>query len=213
MKPERDFKGVWIPKGIWLNDELSLQEKVFLVEIDSLDNENGCFAGNQYFADFFSLKITRTSQIINNLIKKGYIDANYIRKDNQIVKRVLTIKCKNLFNILYEPIKNSVRTPLEKCRDNNTYNNTYNKGGKPRFTKPTKELVSLYCKEIKFDLDIDYFFDYQDARAWELSKGRKIKDWKAVIRTWHKNSNKWEKPSKKSRYKEITPINELPEDK
>lgn len=37
----RDFKGVWIPKEIWLSTELTLQEKVMLVEIDSLDNEDG----------------------------------------------------------------------------------------------------------------------------------------------------------------------------
>jgi len=37
---KRDFKGIWIPKEIWLNENLTLQEKVFLVEIESLDNEN-----------------------------------------------------------------------------------------------------------------------------------------------------------------------------
>jgi hypothetical protein len=40
MKNEnRDFKGIWIPKEIWLSKDLTLQEKVFYVEIDSLDNE------------------------------------------------------------------------------------------------------------------------------------------------------------------------------
>ena len=40
-KQTRDFKGIWIPREIWLNENLSLQEKAFIVEIDSLDKENG----------------------------------------------------------------------------------------------------------------------------------------------------------------------------
>ena len=67
----RDFKGIWIPKEIWLNQELKLIEKIFLVEIDSLDNENGCFASNQYFANFFGISKGRCSQIISELEKKG----------------------------------------------------------------------------------------------------------------------------------------------
>ena len=65
--PERDFKGIWIPKEVWLTEELTLQEKVFLVEIDSLDNEDGCWASNKYFADFFNVTTQRASQVINNL--------------------------------------------------------------------------------------------------------------------------------------------------
>ena len=49
----RSFRGVWIPRDIWLNEDLSITEKCFLAEIDSLGgSEEGCFASNQYFADF-----------------------------------------------------------------------------------------------------------------------------------------------------------------
>ena len=54
-KPSRDFKGVWIPKDIWESHQLSIMEKVVFVEIHSLDNERGCFAGNKYFAGFFNV--------------------------------------------------------------------------------------------------------------------------------------------------------------
>ncbi len=36
----RAFKGIWIPKEIWLTDDLSTLEKVFLSEIDSLANND-----------------------------------------------------------------------------------------------------------------------------------------------------------------------------
>jgi len=34
---ERDFKGMRIPKEIWLNSEMNFLEKGLLAEIDSLD--------------------------------------------------------------------------------------------------------------------------------------------------------------------------------
>jgi len=36
---KRDFKGVWIPKQIYLNNSLSWPEKILLIEIDSLDKD------------------------------------------------------------------------------------------------------------------------------------------------------------------------------
>ena len=75
---ERDFKGIWIPKEVWLSNDLTLQEKVFLVEIDSLDNEEGCYASNQYFADFFGLSTTRVSLIIKSLYKNFFSKRNCV---------------------------------------------------------------------------------------------------------------------------------------
>ena len=50
----RNFKGIWIPRHIWLNQELNLLEKVLWAEIDSLDHEErGCTASNEYFQKFF----------------------------------------------------------------------------------------------------------------------------------------------------------------
>lgn len=72
-KPKRGFKGVWIPKPIWLSKELSIIEKVFLAEIDSLDeDDNGCYATNDYLAEFFGLSTKRVSFIINRLCSRGY---------------------------------------------------------------------------------------------------------------------------------------------
>jgi hypothetical protein len=72
----RSFKGIWIKKEIWLDPTLNILEKVFLAEIDSLSNEKrGCFSTNNYFAEFFGLKIRRVSDVIGNLIKKGMVES------------------------------------------------------------------------------------------------------------------------------------------
>ncbi len=93
----RDFKGIWIPKDIWLNRELSITEKVFLVEIDSLDTYNECFASNSHFSDFFRLSKSRVSKIISDLVKKEYINSEIIRDSNKkIIKRILKINHKTV---------------------------------------------------------------------------------------------------------------------
>lgn len=89
---QRQFKGIWIPKEVWESKELTLQQKVILVEIDSLDNEEGCYASNKYFSDFFGISNGRISQIISELIDKGYLNVEYIKKDNQILGRILKIQ-------------------------------------------------------------------------------------------------------------------------
>ena len=75
MSKDRDFKGVWIPKHIWLNPQLSPIEKLFLAEIDSLDNdeEKGCFASNEYFGNFFGISEGSAANIISSLRKRGYV--------------------------------------------------------------------------------------------------------------------------------------------
>ena len=125
---DRDFKGVWIPKEIWLNKDLTLQEKVFLVEIDSLDNNEGCYASNQYFADFFGLSTTRVSLIIKYLIEKGYIKSTIIYKEGtkQILKRVLNISYRGyLINVKEGYLIKLKDPPQGKLKDNNTINNIY----------------------------------------------------------------------------------------
>ena len=121
-KQKRDFKGIWIPKEVWLNEELTMQEKIFFVEIDSLDNNEGCFASNAYFSDFFKISKTRVSIVIQSLIAKGFIKSTLVYKEGtkEILKRVLN-KC-------YRPYITNVIDPTQQMfKDSNTVNNTINK--------------------------------------------------------------------------------------
>lgn len=88
MTEERAFRGVWIPADIWLNRELSLQEKVMLIEIDSLQHpQKGCFKSNKKLAEFFGLSPNRVSEVISSLKKKGWVSVKQIREGKQIVER------------------------------------------------------------------------------------------------------------------------------
>lgn len=129
----RDFKGIWIPREIWLNDRLGWVEKLFLVEIDSLDNEAGCFASNDYFAKFFGLSKRRVIDIINNLEKEGLISKEIIYKNGskEVDKRVITLVKKSsspyCIKVHEGGEQNFMGGGEEKCTDNNTrVNNTFN---------------------------------------------------------------------------------------
>lgn len=77
LELSREFKGIWIPKEIWLSVDISLTEKVFLAEIDSFEKKDGCFASNRYFANFFKMTKGRVSQIITKLQDKGFVFLEY----------------------------------------------------------------------------------------------------------------------------------------
>ena len=90
---ERDFKGIWIPAEIWENKKLSLMEKLFFVEIDSLDGVNGCYASNDYFSKFFELSKNRCTEIIKSLEKKRLITIELQREPGKknISKRIIRV--------------------------------------------------------------------------------------------------------------------------
>ena len=78
---KRDFKGVWIPKEIWINRDISASEKLVFIEIHSLDNDFGCVAKNDHFAEMFGLAERTVQHIIKRLKDKGLITVE-IRKSN-----------------------------------------------------------------------------------------------------------------------------------
>lgn len=71
----RDFKGVWIPKEIWLNTELTALDKVIYTEISSLDNpKTHCTASNEYLADFCMCSERKVTDTIKKLTEMGLIE-------------------------------------------------------------------------------------------------------------------------------------------
>ncbi len=74
-----------------------------------------------------------------------------------------------------------------------------------RFIKPSVEEIYQYMKSRWIEKKIDawgvkeehwrekakYFFDKQESVGWKIGT-KPMKDWKATIRTWEYNHNKWE---------------------
>lgn len=186
---ERDFKGIWIPREIWLASELTLLEKIFLVEIDSLDNEQNCYASNAYFAEFFGISKGRCTQIIKSLEAKGFIQIQLIRDKKAIKKRVIRVVRK-----LNTPLSKTKYPYLENAEGNNTYLNNTDIGGKPpkRFTKPSLAQVTEYKNQNQYISDPQAFLDYHESRGWVVGRSP-MKDWKGAFRRWETNEKKWSK--------------------
>ena len=89
QQQKRDFKGVWIPKEIWFAEDLTLTEKALWAEIDSLDGKDGCWATNAYFEQQLGLKKKTVSELINGLVKKGYVKSRIKYKDTANNKKVV----------------------------------------------------------------------------------------------------------------------------
>jgi hypothetical protein len=186
----RKFEGIWIPRDIWLSTDFSVIEKIFIVEINSLDNEKGCYASNKYFSEFFKLSKSRVSQIITALIEKQIISAEYIREGKQVKKRILKIK-QGVFRKLNNPIKKTKQGYLENCEENNTYinntmNNTINNVSTFRADDTLPALSKKDSKYTRWAEAMTLFIErYHHQNYWNFkgkSREKAIQEWPKQIR-------------------------------
>jgi DNA-binding transcriptional regulator GbsR (MarR family) len=116
----RKFLGIWIPKEIYLNNDLSWTDKILVIEILSLDNERGCFASNDYFAEFLGVTKTTISTSISKLKELGFIEQISFDGRTRILKAVY----KKIDNPHTRKLKGRIQ---ENLKHNNTVNKTTNK--------------------------------------------------------------------------------------
>lgn len=88
---DREFKGIWIPREVWLDERLNALEKIILAEIDSLDNsEDGCWASNEYIAEFCQCSSWKVASSISKLVKLGFLKVVSFDGRRRKIKSCLT---------------------------------------------------------------------------------------------------------------------------
>ena len=91
----RDFKGIWIYKNLYLSREYTPNEKFLLLEIYSLSKGKSkhCYANNMHFADFIGVKENTIQKAILKLEKNGHIRREYTYKNGtrEIASRIITL--------------------------------------------------------------------------------------------------------------------------
>lgn len=119
MNENRDFKGVWIPKEVWLDTRLNALDKVILMEIDSLDQgEKGCYASNEHLAEFCQCSKTKVSTAISKLIECGYVYIqNFDGRKRELKSRLSNFERQNIKNC---------NADIQNLKESNTYRNTDN---------------------------------------------------------------------------------------
>lgn len=120
MEQIRDFKGVWIPKNIWLNKQLNFLDKVILIEIDSLNSEEQpCFARNQYFADFCQCSPRHITRVLTKLVNLGYIKITVAENGQRYIQTIV-----DKMSTPQSRVDKMSTSPRQNVYHNNTINNT-----------------------------------------------------------------------------------------
>jgi hypothetical protein len=177
---ERDFKGVWIKKEIWLNTNLTLIEKVLIVEIDSLDNsERGCFASNEYLAKFVNLSEGRVANIISDLKKREFIIQLFFDGRNRGL-RTNKLKCESSFNenVKAEYTKTGKQNTQKReynNTENKTSNNTIDKGCEFDNSLPKTDINNPFKRQSILD-DISYEQKIKERKIVAEQKERKERE-------------------------------------
>ena len=215
----RDFRGIWIPKEIWLSKDLSSNEKILLAEIDSLGgSSDGCFASNQYFADFFDLSKDRISRLVSGLKNKGYITVELIYKEGtcEVDKRIIKL---NPYSYFYQGVQNHQGGIGENTKDiTNNYNiNNNNKASKKKTTKEPRHKYGEFKNVLLSDKDLEKLkTEYGEELVekyikkmdeWIELNGRRYKNYYLALRQWmnkevSKKQEKVEKQEGDTKYDE-----------
>lgn len=86
----------------------------------------------------------------------------------------------------HKPRKTDVstsRNPQTKLKESKVKKNIRGK-----FRKPSIKEIRDYCLERKNKIDPEQFYNFYESKGWMIGKN-KMKDWRAAVRTWEKNSN------------------------
>lgn len=89
---ERQTKGIWIPIEIWEDKNLSWNERILLLEIDSFTTKDkDCF---KYIANLLNVSETTANKILSSLIEKGYVIKTAFDGGNKFRLIISNLKCK-----------------------------------------------------------------------------------------------------------------------
>lgn len=182
---ERDFKGVWIPKEIWLDDRLTALEKVILAEIDSLDTDGfgGCIASNEYLAEFCQCSANKVALAVSKLKELGYIEL--VSFDGRLRKLRSRLKENQR-----QTLKKS-KADIEKEKAINKEDNIKDKKDNNRFVPPTVDEIERFCKDRGNGVDARRVFDYYSSANWKDGRGNPVKNWKQkIIAVWEKDTER-----------------------
>lgn len=175
----RDFKGIWIPREVWLDERLTALDKFILMEVDSLDGEEGCYATNEYIAGFCQCSERKVRDALSKLKELGYVYS----KGFDGRQRVLGSKLTGQGGKKCHPGRQNL-PPENTSRDTGIKDTCNEEARKPAFKAPTLEEVAAYVQEMGYSMIPQSFYDYYASVGWTVGKNKPMKDWKASVRRW-----------------------------
>lgn len=194
---QRNYYAV-LPANVRYDKNITPNAKLLYAEITALCNDKGyCWAGNAYFAELYGVTKTSISNWISSLQKNGYIDVQFIYKENskEIQSRHISI-ANNI------PIQNNLNTYSKNIvggiQNNFTDNNKIINNkiiSKDIITQKQKPLIPKETKKAKKAKDIvtmrnmiNVFTENESVREklleyfnMRVKKGLQPNQWKIIL--------------------------------
>jgi predicted transcriptional regulator len=137
----------------------------------SQDGQGVYFGSISHTAEALNISRRAAADVLNRLVERGVVTRKHVVMDG--VQRCM-----------YKAV-----VPDEaKAPPSSPPSGRSRRGSE--FQRPTVEEVKEYCRQRGNDVDAERFVDFYEANGWVQGRGKRIKDWKAAVRTWEKGSNK-----------------------
>lgn len=188
---ERIVKGIWIPIDIWKDKNLSWNEKLLYLEIDSFtSNDKDCFISDEYIANFLGINTTNANKTLSSLIKKGYVIKTRFDGRHRFVKAALSTSTTLNCHEQQTSHAHDSTIIINNNKDNTTNTITINEKEKKSkgFVKPTIQEIQAHILKKGYTFDAEAFYAHYESNGWKVGKNP-MKDWKAACTTWAKNRN------------------------
>lgn len=192
MEQTRQTKGIWVPLEVWETTDLSWNEKILLMEIDSFTKQGvDCFMSDEYIGKLLGVSTRTAAGYMAKLIQMGYIERTRFDGRRRFVQSRLVKICR-------AELQKVAEQNCEKLQSNNI--SIINKNNRekecaaeasPRstkFTKPTIEQLTEYISTNHLIVNARAFYAHYESKGWKVGRTG-MKDWKAALRTWHYRDN------------------------
>ena len=202
---EREIKGIFIPIGNWEATDLTWNEKILLMEIDSFTSKGkDCYFSNEYIAEFLGVTERMARKLISGLIEKGYVRKTKFDGRRRYVETTIAINVGGRPETKFraERKQNSTQggnaVPHTYTKDLNKFTDNTplsKKESTPTFKKPSIEDVRAYCQARANNVSPEAFFAFYESNGWKVGRNP-MKDWRAAVRTWEQRNQ--QNPSPRS---------------
>lgn len=123
------FSGVFVPREVLLDDEIPANAKLLFGIVQSLDNEKGCWASNDYLGGMIGLSESAVRSCLSVLESKNYVIRTMDADGNRSIKTCVTASFRATPRQISDaPPPENKRPPRQKSGTNsNSKNKIVNK--------------------------------------------------------------------------------------
>ena len=188
----------------WMLNRLNLKGNELIVYAViygfSQDGETWFTGSRRYLAEWCGCTLKTVDNALASLVGKGLVakhdkTVNGVHLCDYSITQVGENLQQGTVKITQGVGKNlqggSVKITHHNIEDNLGIDNLEDNIDKPkrrRFVAPSLDDVESYCHERNNHVDAKKFLDYYEMTGWKTKGGATIKDWKACVRTWERNT-------------------------